>query len=1648
LEETLFQKGFFQNPFIASPLFQEFFKEGEKVMRTSKKSLIFLIAFIFLLGFGCSQKSGQTRGGGELKKDRVLLSGTVDTNGAPKDGVLITAADIDYIPGSSTSGFYTTQTNSDGYYALSVPPGVYNVAATGRALQKAVRSKVRLLDQTASLDFVLTATGDMTGRITYSQGAMEGTVVFLYGTQFMAVTDQSGAYKISGIPVGTYRMGGVVPADSGVGGGESPFPLKDAVVIEAGQTKDLGTIDGSDINRFASIDYVSPQNIDQGRDPNRPVVIQRRELFNNRSNLFYADPGIYVKFDRPMDTESVIEGETVLIEAPDAFADRNLRWKLEWGHYDYYDLYYDPYYGPYSNSYGQGTSASNRKSRTIALPTGTMGEHGQEIDRLYFSPSACELTITPRDANDDVAGRQMPVGKYVIRITNAVKDKDGNPLYRNYVYAFEVQEVMYPAVGAGDDNHFIPNGVTGIEVGDFISIGATNRIDKSSVDLGADLTITPQPAGKKVTWDEDNEIRIYGLYAENTTYTIELASEVKTIYGDPIVNSFKSVTPAGFSFGPFGQKFTVQFTTAAPKVLAMFPKDDSRENGIHEPVTLVFNTVTDRDSVQKHIHVYNDTNGIDKAVEIPAYQDDDPKELFYRLAWMTDAYIPYPGSTSYNTCIYGNCIDSKCNSAKSDYPDCLQHAGDELILFFPRQYNHVYRVEVDGNAVSFTAREIPAFSGSFRTKVPRLVDQNVDNGEIIDSDMYMNSLMGGLHYRYNVGVDISDANFVLTTDRAEIPEIPMDKGSHSRGGSEFNLYPQSLPCATAFTLTMKNIKADDGSVIPEQTFHFSTESLKILNTEPRQGAVNYYLNPDGTSDVVTIQFNGHLNEGMQQAVETGTEIIGSCYGPDEGEEVEAGTVPPNYPVPMFFWSDWGYGWSRLQIAFTMDPCTNYRIHLNTDPATKALLYDDDQNPDTPDVPFFWMDKDLVFTTMCQYEGGEPPVPELLTNTDPDDGIRTVSLDNRYIYLYFTPPYVSGLDLEILAGEAKTPLGPNDYTVEYPSYPSSTNAYMIGVCINHLLPATRYQVTVKNANVPSDYDSPFHNNLPYTFSFTTQPATIDVTVDNTSGMLTFSASSGYFKASVLQDPDTLSLKPDLSADGAEWKFLRDGKELEGAALSAPAGDTDAGDDYVNTAELHYRKLSQYALIEVQILKPLDRWIFKVQPGVEGKASSSPDVDGPVPELESQFANTPGTWVVNVSPDIILPRLEKVEQAGDSRYDYIRLYFNVAMDADSALDPNHYKISCKDATGETHYLGVLRALDYDCLQDNGWDPNKCDQGGLSSDVPSFLDKDGQVVLKTDPQDVVEYTLTVTGVKSASRKFVISGESGIVSFQGDKYAGQAQSAFIVETMNDIRDVYDNGGNPSQWKVRAEKIAIHFDTPMDENTTVKVVQAGESSDAQIVVSPTDSGGQVQSRFEQDWYDNDTTLVVTCYYEVEPGAGNNPPDPFNIMVSNRCRNASGQELGKTTNFTQHVYRYSLSPSVTAYLDPAHPLDSTYKASLNVYYYSSTSGLTQGLIGDPSRYRLVDPALINAPEGDPNAVLDRDGKPIMVNTIKLNSTIGGYQCLLRLSGYPAPSITDPILVFSDIPNSSLLPSWLPVEVLKDAGYTHLNACRTKVVGDE
>ena len=195
-----------------------------------KKRLLLgtVICSLLVVLFSCSHEIGVGPGTKEtVVEAKGSISGTVQYSNAEKDqngGIMITldktdglntiavsksAASRSIIDSARTvvSSSYTSQ---DGTYSFSnLEPGTYTVYASSTySKEKAVYTNaVVKADETTIVNPLnLTATGSISGRITIDGSGWNniGFLVFVAGTSYMAMTDDSGYYTISDVPAGNY----------------------------------------------------------------------------------------------------------------------------------------------------------------------------------------------------------------------------------------------------------------------------------------------------------------------------------------------------------------------------------------------------------------------------------------------------------------------------------------------------------------------------------------------------------------------------------------------------------------------------------------------------------------------------------------------------------------------------------------------------------------------------------------------------------------------------------------------------------------------------------------------------------------------------------------------------------------------------------------------------------------------------------------------------------------------------------------------------------------------------------------------------------------------------------------------------------------------------------------------------------------------------------------------------------------------------------------------------------------------------------------------------------------------------------------------------------------------------------------------------
>ena len=146
------------------------------------------------------------------------LSGEVINNsGVPLQGVMVSL--MRDIQGEAALLKMTT-TNQDGYYEFpKVLIGDYTIIATNsQSVERAALTKATVSSASSITlqTLQLTPTGSLSGQITLEGTANpEGIMVYLLGTNYVAMTDDQGNYTFTGVPVGTYALKAVLDGFEG-----------------------------------------------------------------------------------------------------------------------------------------------------------------------------------------------------------------------------------------------------------------------------------------------------------------------------------------------------------------------------------------------------------------------------------------------------------------------------------------------------------------------------------------------------------------------------------------------------------------------------------------------------------------------------------------------------------------------------------------------------------------------------------------------------------------------------------------------------------------------------------------------------------------------------------------------------------------------------------------------------------------------------------------------------------------------------------------------------------------------------------------------------------------------------------------------------------------------------------------------------------------------------------------------------------------------------------------------------------------------------------------------------------------------------------------------------------------------------------------
>lgn len=198
-------------------------------MKTVKKLFFALFAIVFLLS-SCSNSSDNSAAllaaigtSGPKTQTGKITGRAIYSNSDDHSGIYITLDKTDGLSTQNVSRTVAAKTvssisksvvansysSNEGYYSFEgLDEGTYTIYASNSAsTEKAVSTNVvvRSAQVTYADDLKLTATGSISGTVTLdgtNNGNM-GFVVFVAGTSYMAITDDTGNYTISGVPAGS-----------------------------------------------------------------------------------------------------------------------------------------------------------------------------------------------------------------------------------------------------------------------------------------------------------------------------------------------------------------------------------------------------------------------------------------------------------------------------------------------------------------------------------------------------------------------------------------------------------------------------------------------------------------------------------------------------------------------------------------------------------------------------------------------------------------------------------------------------------------------------------------------------------------------------------------------------------------------------------------------------------------------------------------------------------------------------------------------------------------------------------------------------------------------------------------------------------------------------------------------------------------------------------------------------------------------------------------------------------------------------------------------------------------------------------------------------------------------------------------------------
>lgn len=714
---------------------------GQRILTAGMRGFL-----ILLLAAGCS-KSSEDRPLSVLPGDPVsvsssgisTISGKVEFSGlnaVNKSGILVTAFRLDRDQKAKarakgtvqiSEGVYQTTTDSAGYFELEVPVGEYNVLVEGPNAKKALRS-VKAFAPTVNVDFILTATGSIKGRLVF-EGKPIGfnADVFIPGTSFLAVTDKEGNFTISDVPVGSYLL-----QTHGSSSFDSEGPMTFPVTVKVG-TNNIGDID---VALKPTVWFTDPAN---GGTTSR-IGLFECEFCLPDQQLQPEPFAIHINFSHPMDPSSVQKATTITTPG-----NVPIKWNYNYPTYFWdFSVTISPAsaeellklpVGSYTVSIGtaavttEGEPLSKAVSFSFTLDERVIGTQPFDGERdahlslgdgigIGFSNrmnrASVQLTVTPPVPGMEIQWEDIAPGQEdgdffpasVLNITglfadnvaytvtvSAGKTADGTVL-SNLPFTFKVTTAEPKVVSVTPEN-----GATEVQKSADVTINFNTTMDRDVVAAGVAVSDGANPVtGVSLKWrgpcswgdywgncwdfQPGDRLEINFLKSYGKTYTISLTG-MKTPEGTPLAN------------------FTSTLTVLSPRIVQTEPPN----NGTLEPwqwIRLIANAPIDPSTV-------NTTNIQLLDISVP----EQP--------------IPVPIRLELTGIESGSTWDSECQCYQTPFSDV-----GRVIWIEPEglKASHLYQVVATGLKAEDDGTPFPNHSLKFATERRRIVSSDPFSGAV------------------------------------------------------------------------------------------------------------------------------------------------------------------------------------------------------------------------------------------------------------------------------------------------------------------------------------------------------------------------------------------------------------------------------------------------------------------------------------------------------------------------------------------------------------------------------------------------------------------------------------------------------------------------------------------------------------------------------------------------------------------------------------------------------------------------------------------------------------------------------------------------------------------------------------------------------